>query len=149
MEDFDRVSARVTALGALGAMAGVGTAMYKGHPMARTVGLTAASCAMVGSACFATERLVAVNMRGGPLEQELGQSSFLMLTHACGGVVGGGILGALYIGKPLHGVIFFVPVMTVVGFAESLFQDMVEERKRLQGKSSPNLHKTNRPIRKE
>ena len=132
MQDLDRVSARVTAVGALGALAGVGTAMYKGHLLGRTVGLTALSCAMVGTACFGAERLAAFSLRGGPLEGELGRSSFLMLTHACGGVVGGSLLGALYIGKPLHGIVFFVPTMTMVGFAEALFQDMVDEQKRLQ-----------------
>lgn len=131
MEDFDRVSARVTAVGALGALAGVGTAMYKGHPILRTVGLTALSCAMAGSACFGTERLAAAALRGGPLEKELGRGPFLIVTHACGGMLGGSILGFLYIQKPLHGMIFFVPIMSCVGFAESLFQDMVDERRTL------------------
>lgn len=132
MEDFDRVSARVTLAGVMGALAGTVTAMYKGHPMGRTAGLTAASCAMVGTACFATERIADISLRRGPLREELGRSGFLMVTHACGGLVGGGILGYLYIRNPIRGAVFFVPVMTVIGYADSLFQDMLDEHKRLQ-----------------
>mgnify|MGYP005864731443 CR=1 FL=1 len=132
MEDFDRASARVTVAGALGALGGVGTAMYKGHPIPRTVGLTAFSCAMVASACFGSERLAATALRGGPLEKELGRGPFLVMTHACGGFLGGGILGYLYIQKPMHGVSFFVPIMSAIGYAESLFQDMVDEQRALQ-----------------
>ena len=139
MQDFDRIAARVSIAGALGGFAGVGTALYKGHPMARTVGLTAMSCAMVSTACLTSERLSARALRGGPLEEELGRSSFLVVTHACGGVVGGGISGYLYIRKPLHGMVFFVPVMMAVGFAESLFQDLVDEQRR-RGLQRRNTH---------
>ena len=129
MEEFDRVSMRVGTAGMFGAVAGVGTALYKGYPIPRTAGLTYLSCAMVASACFTSERIAAIYMRGGPLEQELGVASFSMLTHACGGFVGGGIVGALYISKPLHGIVFFTPIMTVVGFADSLFQELLREQK--------------------
>jgi hypothetical protein len=126
LEDFDRISVRVTLSGLMGGLAGVGTAMYRGHPLARTVGLTALSCAMVGSACFTSERVFALALRDS--EKELGRSPFLIMTHACGGVVGGSVLGYLYIRKPMHGVVFFMPLMTAIGFAESLFQDLVEEQ---------------------
>lgn len=134
MEDFDRAGARVTVAGFLGSLAGVGTALYKGHPMGRTVGMTALSCAMVASACFTGERLMATIMRNytPEVEQEMSRGSFLMLTHASGGgVLGGSILGYLYIGKPLHGIIFFTPLMVGFGAADALFQDMVDEQRKL------------------
>jgi hypothetical protein len=127
MEDFDRASARTTAFGAFGGLIGIGTALHKGHPVPRTVGLTALSFAMVGTALFGTERLAAVAMRGGPLEDELGRTAFLMLTHATAGFFGGSLLGALYKGSPLQGATLFVPMMTGFGFVESMFQDMVDE----------------------
>ena len=127
MEDFDYASRRVTLSGIFGALAGVGTAMYKGHPLFRTTALTAASCAMAASACFGTERLAAFFMRGGPFEQDAGRAGFLMTTYSVGGALGGSILGAFYIGKPLHGFVFFAPIMTFIGFADSLFQDMIDE----------------------
>lgn len=135
MEDFDRVSARVTVAGALGALGGVGTAMHKGYRIPRTMGLTAFSCAMVASACLTGERLVANLLRGGPLEKELGRGPFLIMTHACGGFLGGGVLGYLYIRKPIHGVIFFVPVMSAIGYAESLFQDLADEQRQFRNKT--------------
>jgi hypothetical protein len=126
MEDLDRLTTRISLSAFVGAIAGVGTSLFKGFPMRRTVGLTALSCAMTGTACFGAERCATIVSRR--LWGHLGNEWDTVLTsHFIGGVVGGSLLGGLYIGKPVHGVVFFVPLMLLVGTGEKLFQDMREE----------------------
>lgn len=127
MDEIDRIASRVTIATCFGALAGVGTAMFKGHPMARTVGLTAFSCAMTGTACFGAERCASV-LTKRVLQRNDNEWETVLGTHAMGGLLGGSILGGLYIGKPIHGVVFFVPFMLLVGTGEKLFYDVREER---------------------
>jgi hypothetical protein len=129
MEQLDRVATRVSLAALMGTLAGVGTAMYKGHPMARTVGLTAFSCAVTATACFGAERCVNTLIRKGFHQDATENNSWesVLGSHAAGGTLGGSILGTLYIGKPVHGIVFFVPFMLLVGTGEKLLYDVQEE----------------------
>ncbi|GKY94083.1 hypothetical protein MPSEU_000374800 [Mayamaea pseudoterrestris] len=128
MEEVDRISLEVTLSAAMGALAGVGTSLYKGTPMIRTVGRTSLSCALTGTACFGAERCAALAARTF-YERNYDSNEWgdVMFSHAMGGLLGGSILGSLYIGKPAHGVVFFVPLMLLFGTGKKLFVDVREE----------------------
>jgi hypothetical protein len=137
MEVIDHIAARVTLAAAFGAFAGVGAAMYKGHGSPpRTAALAAMSCALSATACFGSERVAAVAVarllqtkRGTSGSELLFSNSWevALTTHAIGGVVGGSIVGFLYLGRPLRGVAFFAPFMLVVGTGEKLLNDVRRE----------------------
>jgi hypothetical protein len=119
MEVIDHISSRVTLAGSLGAIGGVVNAMHKGHRIPRTAGLTAFSCALSATVCVGTERLFAL---APPVKE------FPLVTHALSGLFGGALLGGLYLGRPLRGAFFFVPVMLLVGTGEQYLQDLRRER---------------------
>ena len=127
MEDFDRVTSRVSLAAVFGALAGTGTSLLNGTPMRRTIAFTAFSCALTGTACFSAERGATLVSRH-LFHRHGNQWEDVLVCHSIGGVVGGAILGTLYIGKPLHGVVFFVPLMLLIGTGEKLFQDVREEQ---------------------
>jgi hypothetical protein len=129
MEEFDRVSNRVTLVGGMGAIAGVAIGMYKGHPLPRTSGLTAVSCALAGTACFGAERFVSLaGNRLLGLDRTLGHWERTFFSHVVGGSIGGALLGALYMRRPIRGVVFFTPVMMVVALGEVLFEDLKNDK---------------------
>jgi hypothetical protein len=141
MDEIDRIAARVTVVGCLGAMAGIGIGLFKGHHrIARTAGLTAFSCALCGTACFGSERLASTAGRyllsadSNNVDKNDNDDDnrwpATFLSHAVGGSVGGALLGQLYMGRPVRGIVFFVPLMTVVGLGELLFENKREERLR-------------------
>lgn len=142
MEDIDRISSRVTLAACLGALGGAGTAVFRGTPMGRTVGFTALSCALSGTACFGSERVASrlllrgVGLDGGGAaidekdEDNTNIRNAWELTlgsHAIGGTVGGALLGAMYGGRPGQGALFFTPLMLLIGTGEKLFEDMRNE----------------------
>jgi hypothetical protein len=134
MEEIDRLASRVTAVGCLGALAGIGIGLFKGHHrIARTAGLTAFSCALCGTACLGTERLAA-NAGQYLLGSDNIKSNYrwpaTFASHAVGGWAGGAFVGGLYMGRPTRGIIFFVPLMTLFGMGELMFEDMRVERLR-------------------
>jgi hypothetical protein len=134
MEEIDRLAARVTAVGCLGALAGVGIGLFKGHHrIARTAGLTAFSCTMCATACLGSERLAAnagQYLLGADNIKNNYRWESTFLSHAVGGYAGGAFVGGLYMGRPTRGIIFFVPLMTLFGLGELLFEEMREERLR-------------------
>ena len=127
MEDLDRVTSRVSIAAVIGALAGTGTALLKGNPLRRTIAFTAFSCALTGTACFSAERGASIVSRH-LFHRHGNQWDDVLACHSIGGAVGGAILGTLYIGKPLHGIVFFVPLMLLIGTGEKLFQDVREEQ---------------------
>jgi hypothetical protein len=91
---------------------------------------------MAATACFTAERLAAVIIGdrvedayrlAAPLEDGPPAWSSV-LTHAIGGVVGGGVTGALYGKKPIQGALFLTPVMVAVGIWQELLDDARRER---------------------
>lgn len=134
MEEIDRLAARVTAVGCLGALTGAGIGLFKGHHrIARTAGLTAFSCALCGTACLGSERLAAnagKYLLGGDTIKSDYRWPATFLSHAVGGLAGGAFVGGLYMGRPTRGIVFFVPLMTLFGLGELIFEDMQEERLR-------------------
>jgi len=129
MEELDRVGVRVTLAGCLGAMAGVGRALLRGHPLVRTCTLTAMSCGLTGTACFGAERVVSLSSRTYLLNQHhFSPLECTLFSHGVGGAMGGSLMGLLYIGKPLHGIVFFVPLMLVIGMGEQFLEDVRQER---------------------
>ena len=142
MDVINHISARVSVAAVFGAAIGIGTAIHKGHHVPiRTAGMTALSFAMVATACLVSERLVAVAMdpsividddhHGSSTNKRIKRWSWesTLQSHAAGGVLGGGLLGYLYLKRPLRGVVFFTPVMLLVGTGEMLYQDVVWEHK--------------------
>jgi hypothetical protein len=127
MDNLDQIASRVTLAGSIGALGGVATSLFKGTPMGRTVGLTAFSCAMTGTACFGAERCAAM-VSSKFFHHDSGAWEDVLLSHSIGGIVGGSLLGSLYKSKPIHGVAFFLPLMLLIGTGEKLFQDVREER---------------------
>ena len=146
---MDHIAARVSLAATMGAAAGMGTAILKGHAAAaRTTALTAFSCAMVGTACFTTERCAAVALqqlqqnrddsndtnknvafRSSSMTKTINNSwEFVLTTHAVGGVLGGALTGWLYLRRPLRGVAFLVPLMLLVGTGEKLLEDVRREK---------------------
>lgn len=129
MEAIDQLASRVTAIAAFGGMAGTGIALFKGHRLGRTAALTAFSCALCGTACLGSARLVSSAgeyLMGPPAKKNDWERT--LASHFVGGWIGGGLIGGLYTGKPARGVIFFAPLTLLFGLGEVLFQDLRQER---------------------
>lgn len=123
---LDYVGSRMWFMAAIGGLAGTGLALLRGHPVARTAGHTALSCALSTTAVSGSERLAYAAL--GHLDIERWDRK--LTSHFMGGTLGGSVLGALYIGKPIRGLFFFAPLMTIVGFGELLWEDVRLERQR-------------------
>lgn len=126
-ETLDHLSKRVLLAGSVGSIVGVLHGMYKGHArLPRTAALTMLSCALSATACFGSERFFHQTM-AQPL---MGSTrNAVLVSHAAGGVVAGAWLGGLYLHRPLRGVVFFTPLMILLGYGEWQLQAV---RKRLE-----------------
>lgn len=114
MDEIDYVANRVGLLGFSGFIAGAAYSIYKGLPRRATSLKVAASCAIVGTSLFTTERLANVSMR-----EHINDSNRLHLSsYAFGGVFGGALNGLLYQNKPVRGMIVFAPLMLGMGIIE-------------------------------
>ena len=83
----------------------------------------------VATACFGSERIVNIMYRNFFLKNNLESAQdTVMLSHGVGGVLGGTVLGGLYNGKPLHGVLFIAPLMLLAGYGTDLYYNMRNER---------------------
>ena len=143
MEQAKYVSARMMLSSCIGAIGGVGVALYKGHrSIPRTAGMMAFSCAMSATACFGTERLAHLAL--APLLEDNLETAAppistvtiaktpttlesMLVTHALGGFFGGALLGGLFIGRPLRGSVFFTPLMLLIAAGEHRLQLMRAE----------------------
>lgn len=138
---LDHVSKRVVLSGVGGAVAGSFTAVYRGHYSTfRTASLTALSCALVGTACFGTERLVyhaLTRMTMMQPQQPTGAngtkqntadvtwpSSYVLslVSHAVGGLLGGAYIGAAYSNRPGRGALMMAPLMMGIVVVEEQYK---------------------------
>lgn len=115
-ETLDHLSKRVVLAGSVGSLVGVLQGMYKGHArLPRTAALTMLSCALTATACFGSERFFYQTMA---LPLMGATQSALLVSHAAGGMAAGAWLGGLYLQRPLRGVVFFTPLMILLGYGE-------------------------------
>jgi len=133
MEEVDRVAGRVLLAALSGLLGGAALATYKGSPLPKTSVSMAASCALVGTACFGFERLSNVALRQVvDTKNEQIRERVFFGSHALGGMVGGGITGALFQHRPIPGMMLCTPLMIGVAFAEQMFEKERQERLRQQ-----------------
>lgn len=134
MDEVDRVAGRVSLAAMAGLLGGVALATYKGHPLLKTSVSVAASCALVGTACFGFERLSNLALRQIIIvnnnTDEQTQQRVFYASHAIGGMIGGGITGALFQRRPLPGMALCVPLMVGVAYAEEKYAEERQERLR-------------------
>lgn len=134
MDQVDRVAGRVSLAALTGLVGGAAIATYKGHPLPKTCISTAVSFALVGTACFGFERLSTVVIRQltmAPSSQEdPNTEQVFYASHALGGMIGGGITGALFQHRPIPGMMLCTPLMIGVAYAELCFEKERKERLR-------------------
>jgi hypothetical protein len=125
---IDRTADRMIIAGLTGLVFGAGQGTIRGTPVLSTSLSTAVSCAVTATACFGSERLFySVIPRPFPYFALLRGNEDL-LSHACGGALGGSVVGAIYGGKPLPGMFLFTPMMLGVAFAERSFKQYKLQR---------------------
>ena len=133
-ETLDYMSSRVSLAAVMGGAGGFAIATYRGyHFPARTVGRTALSTAMAATACFGAERAAYAVLRRCCYDDDGGGGdadpfSLRFASHCAGGLLGGALLGALFIRKPLRGAAFFTPIMLVTAAAEQKFYEVRREK---------------------
>eukprot|EP00956_Cyclotella_meneghiniana_P004873 scaffold6031_cov72-Cyclotella_meneghiniana.AAC.2 len=115
---LDHLAARMTACAATGLACGVIHSTYKGLPIAKTSLSAAVSCALVSTACFGAERLSYGLIHNITGEKSSTTPNILYGSHALGGLCGGGLVGFLYQGNPIPGIILLTPIMLGIGKLE-------------------------------
>lgn len=126
---------RVALVLGLGATWGYLQAQSLGHFPGRSAALTAMSCGIVATTCFGIERGTTVVLENtiatsGVEDTAIPRLYRLLFTHTIAGSAGGAILGTLYQKRPFNGMLLCVPLMLMVGYGESMFQDLVDEKQR-------------------
>ena len=129
MEDVDYVAARTAVAALMGGISGASLAIFRGHSVQMMASRMAGSWAMAATACIGAQRMANVAGRHIFAESGIDEKSDAMIvgTHCAGGMFGGGLLGYLFIRKPIRGMVFLTPVMLMVSLAEIRY----EERKQL------------------
>lgn len=118
-EHCDRVGARVCCAIPAGLLIGASYGTLRGVAIGPAAIASGASCAMVATACFGSERIVySILPHPFPLFATKLEGKQDLLSHALGGMLGGGCIGWLYRGRPLSGSFFFTPLMVGVAFLE-------------------------------
>jgi len=122
---FDRISLAAVS----GAAIGISSATLKGIPIFRPTIQAAASSALAATACFGAERAAnaLVHLYDGNVEVSERKSGDYR-SHLAGGVIGGSIVGFLYIHRPITGVLFFSPIMLGVNLIERKMVDYKDKR---------------------
>ena len=115
MENIDRVSSRVCAAFPIGFFVGASYGTLSGAPILPSSLAAGASCSMLATACFGSERFFNAIMPR-PLPWFEGKED--LVSHALGGTLGGSVVGWLYRGKPLSGALLFTPLMIGIAFFE-------------------------------
>lgn len=142
MDVIDHIANRVTAAALSGLIFGASLAIYRGLPIPRTALSAAASCALTGTACFASERAAHFALAQIPIPPSSSCSgddlpcapsvdrgfSNVYASHALGGMAGGSISGGLFQGRPVPGVLVFTPLMLAVAHLEVRIEQYRERR---------------------
>lgn len=146
MQTVDHVTYRVTACTATGLFVGSSLATFQGLPLINTTISMASSFALVSTSCFIPERLLyhgsfyivpkqtlvlseadGVGNGNGDKNKDgdedgeainKTEKNRLFFSHVTGGLIGGGISGGLYKGRPLQGMMLLAPLMLGVAFCE-------------------------------
>jgi len=142
MEDVDYVAARTVIAALAGGISGASMATFRGHNPITLASRMAGTWAMAATACIGSQRLfcAAAQYLIQPVDEK--SDAMLVGTHTMGGIMGGGLLGYLYIRKPIRGMIFLTPVMLLVSLVEIRY----EEQKRLDPSQLANKIKPTRTI---
>mmetsp|Transcript_29896 Transcript_29896/g.49627 ORF Transcript_29896/g.49627 Transcript_29896/m.49627 type:complete len:140 (-) Transcript_29896:59-478(-) len=117
MDEVDHVANRVGLCTVTGFFGGAAYATFKGFPRRATALKAAASCALVATSLFGTERIANVALREYVIPKD-DEQRLTMTSYAFSGVFGGGLNGYLYQKKPLRGMFYFVPLMLGAGILE-------------------------------
>lgn len=139
---IDHIASRVTTSVLTGLGCGAAYSSYKGAPLFKTSVSTAFSFALVSTACFTMERVANIIIRQSSilLTDDGNADGKLMIdsndklsavhygSHATAGLLGGGIVGFLFQGKPMAGAILLTPMMLAVGKIEASVDDYRTER---------------------
>lgn len=125
-EQIDHLSSRVSISAISGLLLGASHAVFKGHPVPRASLQVSFSCALAATACFGIERVSSTIINNQKYEIE--DETSIYLSHAVGGVVGGGLLGGIFQRRFIGGSLLFSPIMIVAAYAEIQFQDWKQEK---------------------
>mmetsp|Transcript_4417 Transcript_4417/g.8516 ORF Transcript_4417/g.8516 Transcript_4417/m.8516 type:complete len:162 (-) Transcript_4417:2871-3356(-) len=142
IHDIDHITYRVSGCAFTGLFAGASLATLKGLPLSQTTISMAASFALVSTSCYIPERIFynvsfyvlprkendhgLYSLSAGSGSRR--EISRIVASHAMGGVVGGGITGFLFKGKPLQGILLLSPIMICVAYGEIRLQEYKRER---------------------
>jgi uncharacterized membrane protein len=135
-EAIDRVTHRVSSGAASGIFLGASFATLKGLPLPQTSLSMASSFALASTACFIPERIFYQTSfyfvpRDNTIvvdSSEKKENTRLFVSHGLAGVVGGGVTGGLFNGKPLSGVMLIMPLMLGVAYSEIQIQEYKRKR---------------------
>ena len=128
---LDYIGNRTCLAALLGGLAGASHALLQGHAsVSRTASLTAASCAVTATTLVGCQQGVLWLF----LSDYQPRRDALLLSHAGGGLLGGGLLGLLYQQKPVRGALVLGPLLLAFGVGQVLWEDvvLVEEERRKQ-----------------
>jgi hypothetical protein len=125
LEEIDHVANRVGMCALTGFFGGAAYATFKGFPRRATSLKAAASCAIVATSLFGTERIANILLRHQIHNNEY---QLTLSSYAFAGVVGGGLNGYLYQKKPLRGMFYFIPLSLCIGMIELDWTKRKEER---------------------
>lgn len=124
MNEIDKVANRVGICTMSGFLGGAAYGTYKGFPRRATALKAAASCAIVATSLFGTERIGNIVLRS----YIPGDRRLTLTSYAFAGVVGGGLNGYLYQQKPPRGMFWGIPVMLGIACLELEFQRRKQNR---------------------
>jgi len=142
-ETVDHVASRTTIAAFSGLFIGASLGVYRGSPIPRACFSTAGSCALAGTACFASERIIhalllgtvgsdnndsSSNLTDNNNSSSTGNNNLRMVSHVFGGMIGGAVNGSLFQKRPIAGMGLFVPIMVMVALGEDKLNDARRSR---------------------
>ena len=141
MQTIDHITNRVTACTTTGLIIGASLATFKAMPLPQTTITMASSFALASTACFIPERIFYhasfyIKPRKWTPQDEDSDSNGLekedqirlFASHGLGGAAGGGIVGGLFKGKPLPGIMMMTPIMLGVAYGELKLEEYKKKR---------------------